>query len=69
MDKLIVNLASTGMIPTKRDTPYVPIAPDEIIEDVLSCCELGVTMVHIHGRDKDERPTWKPEVYEKIREF
>ncbi len=66
MDKLIVNLVPTGMIPTKKESPYVPISPNEIIEDVLCCCELGVTMVHLHGRDRDESPTWKPEIYEKI---
>ncbi|MDO8603563.1 MAG: 3-keto-5-aminohexanoate cleavage protein [Candidatus Omnitrophota bacterium] len=66
MKKLIVNLVPTGMIPLKKDTQRVPISPEEIIDDVLGCCELGVTMVHIHGRDKDGDPTWEPEIYEKI---
>lgn len=66
MKELIINLVPTGMIPLKKDTKKVPISPDEIIDDVLSCCELGVTMVHIHGRDRDGSPTWKPEIYEKI---
>lgn len=66
MKELIVNLVPTGMIPLKKHTPHVPINPDEIIDDVLSCCELGVTMVHIHGRDKEEKPTWRPDIYEKI---
>ncbi len=66
MDKLIVNLVPTGMIPTKKDTSYVPVEPDEIIDDVLGCCEIGVTMVHLHARDRDGVPTWKPEIYEKI---
>lgn len=66
MEKLIVNLAPTGMIPTKKESPHVPVAPDEIIEDVLRCCEIGVTMVHIHGRDDAENPTWEPEIYARI---
>lgn len=31
MRKLIVNLAPTGMIPTKEMTPHVPVSPQEII--------------------------------------
>lgn len=27
----ILNFAPTGMIPTKKDTPYIPIEPREII--------------------------------------
>ena len=65
-ENLIVNLCPTGMIPTKQASPHVPVFPEEIIEDVLNCCELGITMVHIHGRGRNESPTWEPEVYAKI---
>ena len=65
-NKLIINLATTGMIPTKQNTPHVPIEPEEIVDDVLRCCELGVTMAHIHARGEAGEPTWKPEIYEKI---
>ena len=55
------------MIPTKEMTPYVPILPDEIIDDVLSVADLGVTMVHLHARDSATgEPTYKKEVYEEI---
>jgi uncharacterized protein (DUF849 family) len=64
MEDLIVNLTPTGMIPTKVMTPNVPVTPSEIIDDVLKCSELGVTMVHIHARNEKEEPTWEPEVYE-----
>ena len=33
--KLIVTIAPTGMIPTKKDTPYVPITPEEIAATAL----------------------------------
>ena len=65
-NKLIINLTTTGMIPTKHDTPHVPIEPEEIIDDVLKCYELGITIAHIHARDEVGKPTWKPEIYEKI---
>jgi uncharacterized protein (DUF849 family) len=66
MSKLIVNFTPTGMIPVKRQTPHVPITPDEIIADVRKACELGITMVHLHVRDENENPCYKRETYAKI---
>lgn len=66
MQDLIVNLCPTGMVPTKEMTPHVPTDSQEIIEDVLACTEAGVTMVHIHARDKQGKPTYDPEIYQKI---
>jgi len=66
MDELIVNLAPTGMIPTKGMTSRVPITPDEVVDDILRCNEIGITMVHIHGREQNGEPSWRPEIYDKI---
>jgi uncharacterized protein (DUF849 family) len=66
MEDLIVNLAPTGMIPTKKSTSFVPISPDEIVDDVLKCSEVGITMVHIHAREKNGEPAWRPEIYDEI---
>lgn len=54
------------MIPTKSMTPYVPISVDEIVEDVLNCVQKGVSIVHLHARDRNEAPTYKKEVYAQI---
>jgi len=63
----IVNLAPTGMIPTKEMTPHVPISVAEIVEDVHQAVEIGISMVHLHARDeKTTEPTYKAEVYERI---
>ena len=64
MDKIIINFAPTGMIPTKDQTPYVPILPQEIIEDVKQAYEMGITMVHLHVRDDvSHEPCYKKETY------
>ncbi|MDP2709618.1 MAG: 3-keto-5-aminohexanoate cleavage protein [Solirubrobacteraceae bacterium] len=54
---LIINLAPTGMVPTKADTPHVPTCAAEVAEDVAACRELGVAIVHLHARDGDGRPS------------
>ncbi len=51
-DKLIINFTPTGMIPQKSQTPFVPVITSEIIADVKAALKLGITMVHLHARDK-----------------
>jgi 3-keto-5-aminohexanoate cleavage enzyme len=65
--KLIINLTPTGMIPTKKMTPHVPVSVKEIIEDVHRAVEVGITMVHLHARDETTgEPTYKAEIYDRI---
>jgi uncharacterized protein (DUF849 family) len=65
--KTIINFTPTGMIPTKKMTPYVPIAPEEIIDEVLQANEYGISMVHLHARDtENESPTYKAAVYARV---
>ena len=66
-DNLVINFTPTGMIPTKKMTPHVPVSVSEIVEDVLKANELGITMVHLHARDPDSGvPTYKKEIYGEI---
>jgi uncharacterized protein (DUF849 family) len=66
-DKILINFTPTGMIPMKKDTPYVPITTEEIIADVKEASELGITMVHLHVRDENTgMPCYKKENYAKI---
>ena len=64
--KLIIKLAPTGMIPTKDDTPHVPITPEEIIKDTCEAYKLGVSVAHIHARDEQGRPTHEKRFFEQI---
>ncbi len=66
LKKLIINLAPTGIVPTKEMTPHVPITPDEIAKDVCACQKWGVSMVHLHARDSTGKPIYQKEVYARI---
>lgn len=71
---VIVNFTPTGMIPTKKMTPHVPVSINEIVDEVHEAFEIGISMVHLHARDETTgEPTYKGEVYrniiEKIRAF
>jgi len=63
---LIVNVALTGMVPTKADNPAVPVTPSEIVEDAERCVRAGASIVHVHARDDDGAPTWRAAVYAEI---
>lgn len=66
LGKLIIQLAPTGIVPTKEDNPSVPLTPDEIIGQTITAYRLGVSSVHIHARDEAGRPTTRKDIYEEI---
>jgi len=66
MDPLIINAAITGMIPMPEDNPMVPISVKDIIADSRRCADAGASILHVHARETDGRPTWKREIYEEI---
>ncbi len=65
--KLIINFTPTGMVPTKAMNPHVPIAVNEIVEQVHAACEIGITLAHLHARDEQSgEPTYRKTVYARI---
>lgn len=66
LPKLIINLAPTGMVPTKADNHQVPVTPAEIAEDCIRCCQAGASILHIHARDEEGKPTYRAEVFRDI---
>ncbi len=65
-DKLIINAAITGMVPTKADNPHVPLTPTEIIADARRCCDAGASILHLHARDENHQPTYRADIYHEI---
>jgi 3-keto-5-aminohexanoate cleavage enzyme len=54
------------MIPSRADTPHVPLTPTEIANDTCRAYRQGASVVHVHARDDDGEPTYKKEVYSDI---
>lgn len=52
-NKVILTVATTSAWPKKENTPYVPITPTEIAEEVYACWKAGASMAHIHVRDDE----------------
>jgi len=67
MEKLIITVAPTGSLPTKKVTPYVPITPEEIVQTAVACEAAGAAVIHIHARNPvDESPSTDFAIFEEI---
>ncbi len=64
--KVILTIAPTGGMASKRQNPALPITPEEIADDVHACWQLGASVVAIHARRADGQATCDPEVYRRI---
>lgn len=61
-----LSLCPTGMVPTREDSPHVPIDAQEIADQVLECAEEGITSVHLHARNHEGEPAWERDYYAEI---
>ena len=61
----VINFTPTGT-QTTRENSLAPLEVNEIIEEVHSAYELGITIVHLHARDENLQNTYKVEFYQKI---
>lgn len=66
MNKLIITAAVVGGELTRNETPYLPITPEEIADEVYKAWQAGASIAHIHARAEDGTPTQDRTVYERI---
>jgi uncharacterized protein (DUF849 family) len=67
MGKVIITAALTGNIHTPSMSPYLPITPDQLIEEAVRCEQAGAAVVHVHARNPaDGKPTTDVEIYREI---
>ena len=57
MQKLIITAALAGAEVMKEDTPHLPVTAEEIADQAEEVREAGASIVHIHVRDEDGRPS------------
>ena len=56
-DPVIITCAVTGGIHTPTMSEYLPITPEQIIDDALGAAEAGASILHLHARNpEDGRP-------------
>jgi uncharacterized protein (DUF849 family) len=67
-DKVVITCALTGAVTTKKHCPAIPYSAVEVAEEAKRAYDAGAAVVHIHAREDDGRPSWRWEVFEKIKE-
>lgn len=63
--KVILTVALTGAMPTKKDHPKLPTQPKEIAQAVIDCWKAGASVAHIHVRDDNDKSSMN---FEKFKE-
>ena len=65
-DKIIITAALVGAELTRKDTPYLPLTPDEIAEAARLSVQAGASVVHLHVRDGEGKPTNSADRFRKV---
>jgi 3-keto-5-aminohexanoate cleavage enzyme len=64
--KVIITIAPTGGMASKKSNPRLPTQPDEIARDVVDCWNAGASVVAVHARRPDDEATCNPAIYRAI---
>lgn len=57
MEKLIITAAITGAETQKTHNPNLPVTAAEQAEAAFACVQAGASIIHIHVRDEQEKPS------------
>jgi len=67
LSKLIITCAITGSRIQKKDTPFIPITPEEIAKSAIEAVKAGASVIHIHVRDPQTHiGTQDKNLYERV---
>lgn len=64
--KVIVTVAPTGGMASKKQNPNLPTQPEDIAESVHRSYNEGASIVAVHARRPDDQATCNPEIYGQI---
>lgn len=68
-DPVVITVAPTGAEVTRDQNPNVPYTPQEIADEVVAAAGEGASVVHIHARTAEGRPTTDPDMLRRIRDL
>jgi uncharacterized protein (DUF849 family) len=57
MTGTLITVAPTGAESSKADVPPLPVTPEELVVTAKECEALGASVIHVHIRDDEARPT------------
>lgn len=63
---LIITCAIVGAELSKKDYPFLPMTPEELAESARGAVEAGATIVHLHVRDEEGKPSQRIDIFKKV---
>ena len=65
-NKIIISASLTGGATNRSHCPYIPYTPVELAEEAKRAVDAGACIIHIHAREDNGVPSWRPEVFAAI---
>jgi len=67
MQKIVITAAITGSVHIPTMSEYLPLTPDQIVEDAVKSYQAGAAIAHIHVRKRENgMPTPSPELFYEV---
>jgi 3-keto-5-aminohexanoate cleavage enzyme len=66
VSKVVISAALTGVLANRDQCPAIPYTPAEIAAEARRAYEEGAAIAHIHAREDDGSPSFRPERYQEI---
>jgi len=64
--QVIISTAVTGSVNVPSQSPYLPLAPAQVVEAAVGAARAGSAIIHLHARHPDGRPAFEVDVFEQI---
>ena len=65
-DEVVLTAAIVGAELTRKDTPYLPLSPQEMADEAARCREAGAAIIHLHVRDVSGQNTQSSERFAQV---
>ncbi|MDQ3645945.1 MAG: 3-keto-5-aminohexanoate cleavage protein [Actinomycetota bacterium] len=66
MDACIITCALSGVAANRDQCPAIPYTPEDYAAEARRACDAGASVLHIHARYPDGRPSFRVEEYRAI---
>lgn len=66
MKPLIITAALVGGELTREKQPYLPLTPEEIIQSGIAAHQAGASILHLHVRNSEGKPTCDEKIFRKV---
>lgn len=63
---LIISCPIVGAELSKEDYPFLPTTPDELAQAAVEAVEQGATIIHLHVRDENGKPSQRVDLFETV---